>query len=69
MKSSHDIKDEMMKFLMAALSILVLAGCQTHAVKDQAAINDFSSVKQVTQIPTIDESMATLDMAEFARRH
>lgn len=66
---TNGIKGKAMKIITSALLILLLAGCQTHAIKEQAVISDFSNVQQVTNIPAIDESMATLDMAEFARRH
>jgi len=58
-----------LKFTVSLIATMLLMGCQTQAVKQQSSIADFSNVKQVQRVPALDESIATLDMAEFARRH
>lgn len=58
-----------MKILVLAMASVFLLGCQTQAVKSDVAIVDFHKVEQTRVVPALDESMATLDMAEFARRH
>lgn len=58
-----------LKFTVSLIATMLLMGCQTQAVKQQSVITDFSNVKQVQRVPALDESIATLDMAEFARRH
>ena len=63
-----------MKYVTIAASLLFLSGC-FHGVKPQqesASINpheSFEPSQQLKIIPMLDESMATLDMADFARRH
>ena len=42
---------------------------QTQAVKEQSYIPDESKIEHVQALPNFEQSMATLDMAEFARRH
>lgn len=59
----------MMKIAILAVTCVFLFGCQTQAIKQQSNVVDFQQVKQLKEIPKLDESMATLDMAEFARRH
>ena len=51
------------------MASVFLLGCQTQAIKSDVAIVDFHKVEQTRVVPALDESMATLDMAEFARRH
>lgn len=58
-----------MKTLLIAVTSILLMGCQTQAIKQHSNAVDFQQVKQLKEIPALDESMATLDMAEFARRH
>mgnify|MGYP005994919261 CR=1 FL=1 len=58
-----------MKLLMAVAVTMFLMGCQTQAVKEQPYIPDESKIEHVQALPNFEESMVTLDMAEFARRH
>lgn len=58
-----------MKLLMTITIPMFLMGCQTQAVKEQPYIPDESKIEHVQTVTNFEESMATLDMAEFARRH
>lgn len=51
---------------------ILSTGCH-HAVKEESAMNasavfDEAAVQPVAYAPSLDGSMATLDMAEFGRR-
>lgn len=58
-----------MKLLMTMAVPMFLLGCQTQAVKEQPYKPDPSKIEHVHVSTDLDESMATLDMAEFARRY
>lgn len=58
-----------MKLLAMMIVPMFLLGCQTQAVKDQPYKPDPSKIENVQVAPDLESSMATLDMAEFARRH
>ena len=58
-----------MKLFMTLALPVCLMGCQTQAVKEQPYKPDPSKIEHVQIKADLEASMATLDMAEFARRH
>lgn len=55
-----------MKIALFVMASVILGGCQTAAIKSQS---DAMANAHIKPYPSLEMSMATVDMTEFAHRH